>query len=82
MTTFWAILKVLPQIIELIRFFAGMVRDAEQRGLGRSEAIAEALTIAHRQLAEADAAEVEAEEDHAAHPDSDAGFDQSFRRET
>lgn len=81
MTTLWALLSALPKIVALFQFLAAMVRDAEQRGLGRQEAISEALTIAHRQLAEADAAEVEARADHAAHPDDDAAFDQEFRRD-
>lgn len=80
MATFWAILQALPKIFALFQFLAGMVRDSEQRGLGRKEAIAEALTIAHEQLAVANKAAVEAEADHAAHPNDNGGFDGMFQR--
>lgn len=80
MATFWAILQVLPKVIALFQFIAGMARDAEQRGLGRKEAIAEALTIAHEQLALANKAEQEAVADHVAHPNDNGGFDGMFQR--
>lgn len=79
MTTFWAVLSALPKLLALIQFIAGMVRDAEQRGLGRQDAIAEALEIAHRDLAAADAAANEARGRHAATPSDDA-FDRTFQR--
>lgn len=79
MSTLLAILSALPKIVALFQLVAGMVRDREQRGLGRKEAIAEALTIAHRDIAAADAAEAEASTAHA-HDSTDAAFDQSFQR--
>jgi hypothetical protein len=79
MLTFKAIVLALPKILALIQFITGMVRDAEQRGLGRKEAVAEALTIAHRQLAEADAAGREADAAHAADK-TDGAFDADFER--
>lgn len=80
MLTLQAILSALPKAIALFQLLAGMVRDAEQRGLGRKEAIAEALTIAHRDIAWANAEAEQAVRDHAAHPDSDDGFDKTFMR--
>lgn len=80
MTTVLALIEALPKIIALFKFLAGMVRDAEQRGLGRKEAVAEALTIAHKDLALADAAENEAIQAHRANPHSDAGFDPDGER--
>jgi hypothetical protein len=79
-STITALITALPKILALIQFITGMVRDAEQRGVGRQEAINEALTLAHRQLAEADAAELEANAAHAKHPDSDDAFDNEFKR--
>lgn len=80
MTTFLAILSALPKLIALVQFIAGMVRDSEQRGLGRQEAISEALEQAHLELAWADAAGREADDDHAKVTD-DRAFDPTFRRE-
>lgn len=78
METFLAILSALPKILALFQLVAGMVRDAEQRGLGRKEAVAEALTIAHRDIAAADAAEIEATQAHAKDK-TDGAFDQDFK---
>ena len=80
MSTFLAILSALPKLFALIQFFAGMVHDAEQRGLGRKEAIAEAAEKAHLDLAWADAAEIEATTSHAKDT-TDGAFDQTFKRE-
>lgn len=79
MTTFLAILSALPKLITLVQFFASMVHDAEQRGLGRKEAIAEAAERAHLELAWADAAGREADDDHAKITD-DSAFDPEFQR--
>ena len=79
MSTFLAILAALPKAIALFQFIAGMVRDAEQRGLGRKEAVAEALEQAHIELAWADAAEQSAVQSHAKAQD-DTAFDDKFRR--
>ena len=80
MSTLLAILSALPKLLSLIQFFAGMVRDAEQRGLGRKEAIAEAAERAHFDLAAADAAEIEASQSHAKDK-TDEAFDPAFKRE-
>jgi hypothetical protein len=81
MATFLAILSSLPKILALIQFIAGMVRDAEQRGLGRKEAVAESLERAHLDLSIADAASIEASQSHAK-DSTDGAFDQAFRRMT
>jgi hypothetical protein len=78
MVTFWAILKALPQILSLIQLLAQKVRDAEQRGIGRQEAVAEALTIAQQQIATANAAEIRATQSHAKDK-TDGAFDQDFK---
>lgn len=79
MTTVLAILSALPKILALFQFIAGMVRDAEQRGLGRKDAVSEALTIAHRDLAIADAAGNAGAQAHAKDP-TDNAFDRDFER--
>jgi hypothetical protein len=56
-----------------------MVR-AEQREIGRQQALSEALTIAAEETRLAMEARFAAEIDHRAHPDDDSGFDQEFRR--
>lgn len=80
MGTFWAVVQALPKLIALFQFITGMVRDAEQRGLGRKEAVAEALTIAHRDLAMADAEDEKARNDHRSNPTDDSAFDPGGER--
>lgn len=80
MATFLALLEALPQILKLFSLIMGMVHDAEQRGLGRKEAVAEALVTAHRDIAAADAVEVEATQAHA-RDKNDTAFDQDFRED-
>jgi hypothetical protein len=79
MATLLAILSALPKILALIQLIGGMVRDAEQRGLGRKEAVAEALTIATSQIETANKVEAEAMQSHAKDNTDDA-FDRSFER--
>ncbi len=74
-----ALLQALPELIKLGGFIAAMMRDREQQGLGRSAALAEALTAAHEELARADAADVEAQRAHAKDSTDDA-FLPDFRR--
>lgn len=75
-----ALLSALPQLLKLFNLIMAMVRDAEQRGIGRAEAVKEALEKAHMDIAAGNAAEERARADHAAHPNSDAGFDDEFKR--
>lgn len=75
-----AIISALPKLLSLITLILTMVRDAEQRGLGRTEAVAEALEQAHKDIAYAQAIEEEARRSHNANPDDDSGFDPEFRR--
>ena len=75
-----AIISALPKILSLINLIMTMVRDGEQRGLGRAEAVAEALENAHKDIAYANAIEEEAARSHNANPDDDSGFDADFRR--
>jgi hypothetical protein len=77
---FTAIISALPKLLALINIIMTMVRDKEQRGLGRAEAVAEALENAHKDIAYSNAIEEEATKAHNASPDDDSGFDTSFRR--
>jgi hypothetical protein len=74
-----ALLKALPHIMRLVNFLAAKVAEREQRAIGREQAIKEALIEAHKELAMADAARLEAEAGHRK-DDTDAAFDQEFRR--
>jgi hypothetical protein len=80
-TTLLALLKAMPQILSLITTIVGMVRDKEQRGLGRAEATADALAQAQQDIAYANAVEEDARRSHNQNPDTDAGFDLDFRRD-
>jgi hypothetical protein len=77
--TVLALINALPRLLQLIQLIAGWVRDAEQRGIGRKEAIAEGLEKAHRELAWADAEEAAAMQSHAKAQD-DSAFDEDFQR--
>lgn len=81
MATFLAILSALPKILQIIQFFMAKVDEAEQRGLGRKEAVAEAAEQTHRDLAWADAAENEAIQAHRTNPNDDGGFDPDGQRD-
>jgi hypothetical protein len=76
-----ALLKALPDILRLINFLAAQVAEREQRAIGRAAAIKEALVEAHKELAMADAARLEGEAEHRAHPDDDGGFLTEFKRD-
>jgi hypothetical protein len=80
MTTLLAILKVLPDLLVLLRAITEYMVRAEQREIGRQQALSEALTIAAEETRLAMEARFAAEIDHRAHPDNDSGFDQEFRR--
>ena len=75
-----AIISALPKLLSLISLIMTMVRDNEQRGLGRTEAVAEALENAHKDIAYANAIEEQAAKAHNASPNDDSGFDADFRR--
>lgn len=71
---------IAKNILSLVVLIATMVRDSQQRGLGRMEAVNEALTNAQRDIAYANAVEEDAIRQHNANPDSDDGFDKDFMR--
>jgi hypothetical protein len=75
-----AILSALPKILSLLSLVMTMVRDSEQRGLGRAEAVAEAFDKASQDIAYGNAAEEEARRAHAQNPGTDDGFDHDFLR--
>lgn len=75
-----AIISSLPKLLSLVYLIMSMIKDAEQKGLGRAEAVAEALENAHKDIAYANAVEEEAVRSHNANPDDDSGFDADFRR--
>jgi hypothetical protein len=79
MATLGAILQALPKILALFQLITGMVRDREQRGVGRKEAIAEALELAGEDLRAGNAAREQARARHQADP-TDGAFDSDFRR--
>lgn len=79
MTTFLALLQALPKILALFQFILGKANDAEQRGLGRKEAVAEGLQIAMDDLSKADEARNAARLRHAADK-TDGAFNGEFER--
>lgn len=81
MSTILAIIAALPKILQLIQLFAGMVQEKEQRGIGRKEAIAETLALAHKDITYANSIDVETEIIHA-HDNTDDAFDKDFMRKS
>ncbi len=79
MATASAILLIVSNLLKLAQFINALMHDREQQGIGRAQAIAEALEQAHKDLALADAAQMEADAAHAKDP-TDAAFDSDFRR--
>lgn len=81
--TIWAFitaaLKVLPIVLDLIRMFKASADAKVQQGIGRDQAVREALQEGARRIALADAAEQQARKDHAEKAGDDA-FDPEFMR--
>ena len=81
MSTLVAILKVVPDFLALLRTIMEYVVRAEEREIGRQQAVSEAVTIAAEELRLAAQARFEGEQAHRANPDDDSAFDQEFRRD-
>ncbi len=84
MTAFLALLPTLIKLAPLFfRFFQSISDHAlllQGEGMGKTEAVNAALTLAANEVDAATKARTEAEADHAAHPIDDDGFDPHFRR--
>jgi hypothetical protein len=78
--TLTAFAQALPALLKLLQTVADYAIAQEAKGVGRAEAVTEALTIATAQLEEANKARQEAEVEHKQHPDDDDGFDKDFQR--
>lgn len=74
-----AAIKSLPLILEIIQQFKSSAEAKVQRGLGRDQAVADALTEIARKVAAAQEVDAEAARDHANKPD-DTAFDPEFQR--
>lgn len=75
-----AFLQALPAILKLIQSMVDYATLQQGKGIGRAEAINEALTRATEDLDRASAAIREAQAHQSAHPNDDDGFDTRFRR--
>jgi hypothetical protein len=73
-------IALIPDLIALILAVVKHFEAARLKGEGRAEAVSEALVIAAEELRVATKAVYEAEEQHAANPDSDDAFDKDFER--
>ena len=71
--------KLLPLVLQLISSIMSWAKSAQDRGLGRTEAIAEALQESTKAVDEANKARQEAAARHAADP-TDTAFDDGFQR--
>lgn len=72
--------EIIKNALALVVLIANMIKDSQQRGLGRMEAANEALVNAQRDIAYANAVEEDAIRSHNANPDTDDGFDKEFMR--
>lgn len=75
-----AIAKALPAILELVITIKNIVATKVAEGRGRAEAVAAGVAQANADLVYANQIGAEADADHAAHPNDDAGFDPDGER--
>ena len=80
MATFLAILKVLPDLLVLMRQITEYMVAAENREIGRQQALSEAATIASEELRLAMEARFSADAAHDTKPGDFSTFDQEFKR--
>lgn len=73
-------LEIAKNLLALAVLITQMIKDGQQRGLGRMEATSEALLNAQQDIAYANAVAEDAAREHADHPDDDDGFDKDFMR--
>lgn len=72
-------LQIIADVFAVIRAVLNYMEAAQQRGVGRMEAVSEALTIQAEETRLAQAARFEAHSEHANKPGDDA-FDPEFKR--
>ena len=72
--------SVAKNLLALVVLITTMIKDSQQRGLGRLEATNEALLKAQQDIAYASAVEEDADRAHKSNPTTDEGFDASFER--
>ena len=75
-----SVLALVRLVLQLVNALVARANAERERGLGRSEAMAAALTRATASIREARAIEAQAEAAHRADP-TDAAFDRDFRRD-
>jgi hypothetical protein len=80
MGTVLALIKALPQIISLVSAIVAYAKMRADRSAGYDQAVKDALTIALREVQEANDERNRAQAAHAAQPDSDDAFDRRFER--
>jgi hypothetical protein len=74
-------LKLLPQLLKFATTVVNYVQAQEARGMGRKEAMMEALEIGSREVQLAEQVKRDADKLHDADPTDDA-FDREFERKT
>ncbi len=72
---------ILTLVGRLVLFFLEQAREKTSQGIGYTNAMKDVLEKAHLELAQADAAEIEARTEHDKHPEDDSGFDATFKRD-
>ena len=70
---------LVPKLVALIAAVVEYAIAAKERGLGRAEAVAEALTLGAEQVRAASLVRSQAQADHASKSD-DTAFDPDFQR--
>lgn len=69
------IITMLPNIISIVSTIVQTGNNNQQQGIGQTEAYAAASKAALDAITKAQAAEKQADADHAAHPTDDSAFD-------
>lgn len=81
METLLAWIKAIPAIIEIVSTITRLIQAEQDKGKGRAEAVAAGVAKANADIVLANGIADEADQQHAAHPNDDAGFDPDFRRD-
>jgi len=74
------IISIISSGLKLAQAIADIYAEVRAKGAGRTEAIAEALVISHKDISQANAAEEEGRKTHETNPTTDDGFDKRFSR--
>jgi hypothetical protein len=81
MATFIALINALPQLLKLLNAIMTIYNNRVQQGIGRNEAMKEAIELSQKDIDAATEERAKAKAQHQANPTSDDAFNNEFRRD-